>query len=184
MDKIKKILDVQYYLIVQLLIDVEFQIKHQEMMQLGQLVPQTNKRYLNHIAMLTSNNIITNLAKLIYQKEHHSFQKVVNLIEHNQAFKNKNDFIFFKEELKFIQQQGDKLKIKDIRDTYVAHLDITREFQPYNFVAIRDLIYHIQSSFEMLFQSVTGESILLDVDKNILTELLDDFNYIIQSNQG
>lgn len=180
MDKVKTILDVQSFLIIQLLIDVEFQVKHQEMMRLGELTLQSNKRYLNHIAMLTSNNIVASLYKLIYEDKNHSFQKVINLIEHHKLVKFNKDFDYFKQELLSIKQQSDLLNIKDIRDTYIAHLDYNRKGQLYDFIGIRDLIYHVANSFKVLFFSVTGESVHLDFDNDTLTELLEDFKNISQ----
>ncbi len=58
MEKVKKILKVQNSLIIQLLIDIKFQTKYEKMNQLGEITPHINKRYLNHIAMLSSNNIV------------------------------------------------------------------------------------------------------------------------------
>jgi hypothetical protein len=182
MEKVKNILKVQTVLITQLLIDIEFQTKHEEMNQLGEITPHINKRYLNHIAMLSSNNIVANLFKLIHEDKNHSFQKVINLIEHNKLIKYKEDFDYFKEELLSIKQQSDLLKIRPIRDMYVAHLDYNREGLLYDLVGIRDLIYHIENSFKALFHSVSGETFDFEFDKDTLTELLEDFKFLTQKN--
>jgi hypothetical protein len=182
MEKVKNILKVQTVLIIQLLIDIEYQTQNQEMNQLGEITPHINKRYLNHIAMLTSNNIVANLFKLIYEDKNHSFQKIINLIEYNNLIKFKEDFDYFKEELLSIKQQSDLLKIRPIRDMYVAHLDYNREGFLYDLVGIRDLIYHIEKSFKVLFYSVSGENVDFEFDKDTLTELLEDFKFISQTN--
>ncbi len=182
MEKVKKILKVQNSLIIQLLIDIKFQTKYEKMNQLGEITPHINKRYLNHIAMLSSNNIVTNLFKLIYEDKNHSFQKVINLIELNKLIKFKTDFDYFKEELVSIKQQSDFLKIRPIRDKYVAHLDYDREGFLYDLIGISDLIYHIEKSFKVLFYSISGENVDFEFEKDTLTELLEDFKIITQSN--
>ena len=182
MEIVKKILKVQTVLIIQLLVDIEYQTQYQEMNQLGEITPHVNKRYLNHIAMLTSNNIVANLYKIIYEDKNHSFQRVINLIEHNKLIKFNEDFDYFKEEFLSIKQQSDLLMIKPIRDKYVAHLDYVREGFLYDLVGIRDLIYHIEKSFKVLFYSVSGENVDFEYDKDTLKELLEDFKIITQSN--
>lgn len=181
MKDVNRILKIQEELIRQLIIDVEFQVKHQEMMRLGELTEYNNKGYLNHIAMLSSNNIILNLYKLIHENKNYSFLKVINLIEHHKLFIFKNDFEYFKEELHNIKQQCESLNIKPIRDMYVAHLDFKREGFLYDLVGIRDVIYHIENSFKALYYSVSGENIDFEFDKDTLTELLEVFKNISQT---
>ena len=61
---------------------------------------------------------------------------------------------------------------------YVAHLDYNREEFLYDLVGIRDLIYHIENSFKVLFYSVSGETFDFEFHKDTLTELLEDFKFI------
>ncbi len=104
------------------------------------------------------------------------------MIELNKLIKFKTDFDYFKEELVSIKQQSDFLKIRPIRDKYVAHLDYDREGFLYDLIGISDLIYHIEKSFKVLFYSISGENVDFEFEKDTLTELLEDFKIITQSN--
>lgn len=175
MTKALKILETQAVLILELRINMEYQLKLHEIQLLGNRDKVLLKRYyVNYIAKITSNEIISNLYKLIYEKNNYSFDDLIEKAKREKTILIEDDFKYFEQELIFIKEQFHRLDIKKIRDKYVAHLDENRVAVNYYYSDINDLITHIENSFKVLYRSLKNEDIELSYNNDTLSEILDD----------
>lgn len=175
MSKALKILETQAVLILDLRINMDYQLKFQEIQLLGNRDKILLKRnYVNYIAKITSNEIISNLYKLVYEKNNYSFDDLIEKVKSEKAILIEDDFKYFEEELISIKEQFNRLNIKKIRDKYVAHLDENRVAVNYYYSEINDLIKHIENSFKVLYRSLKKEDIELSYNNDVLSTILDD----------
>lgn len=173
MSKALKILETQFILILELKINMNYLLKLHEIEVINKKGKIKNRQYLYHIAKMSSNEIISNLYKLIHENNY-SFCVLIDKAKKEKVILIEKDFKYFEEEHILIKDQFDKLDIKKIRDKYVAHLDSKRKSLNFYFVEINDLIIHIENSYKILFRSLKKEDVEWGYNNDMLSSLLDD----------
>jgi len=176
MKKIKNILVFQYILIQELCININYQLKHKELQDNDQIRSVLQRSYINHLASMTSNSIVSNLYKLLYEKNNYSLVKLDNLVKHEKCVKNNEDYNMFLEEFESIKEQAARLNVREIRDKYVAHLDQKREIILYDLIGISELIKSIEKAYKQIYRSITLEDIAWDYNDDLLAVIFDDLH--------
>jgi hypothetical protein len=125
---------------------------------------------------MCSNEIITNLYKLIYETKNYSFDNLIATAKKEKHISVQEDFKYFEEELIHIKNQFELLDIKKMRDKYIAHLDKDRKAIKYYLSEINTLITHIEHSYKVLFRAIKNEDVTWDYNNDALSILIEDIS--------
>lgn len=138
-----------------------------------ELLPRS---YIQIITRLIKRDLVTSLNILCNGNENYSFSKLLNKEESllkNEGIK-KEHRIYLKKRLDEINVFFVELNIKEIRDTYCAHLDKSRKsisFKIEDISSLHKSLYHFHSEISnFLFE----ESIILGINRSALSEIIID----------